>query len=83
MKTRLNGQVLQDANTSNMIYDVSSLIAYVSQAMTLEIGDVIATGTPEGVGFSRKPPIFMKNGDICEVEIEGIGILRNPVADEA
>ena len=66
-----------------MIYDVAYLIAYASQAMTLEVGDVIVTGTPEGVGFSRKPPIFMKNGDICEVEIEGIGNLRNPVMGEA
>ncbi|WEX12071.1 fumarylacetoacetate hydrolase family protein [Chelativorans sp. AA-79] len=83
LQTRLNGQVVQDSNTSNMIYDVAYLIAYASQAMTLEVGDVIVTGTPEGVGFSRKPPIFMKNGDICEVEIEGIGNLRNPVMGEA
>ena len=60
-----------------------SLVTIISEAMTLEVGDVIVSGTPAGVGFARKPPLWMKNGDMCEVEIEEIGILRNPIADES
>jgi 2-keto-4-pentenoate hydratase/2-oxohepta-3-ene-1,7-dioic acid hydratase in catechol pathway len=82
IQSRLNGTVLQDANTDDMIFDVARIIAIVSQVMTLETGDVIPTGTPSGVGHARKPPLWMKHGDVCEVEIEGIGILRNPVRDE-
>jgi 2-keto-4-pentenoate hydratase/2-oxohepta-3-ene-1,7-dioic acid hydratase in catechol pathway len=82
IRTRLNGQVVQDASTDDMIFDVTSLIAILSEAITLWPGDIIVSGTPSGVGMARKPPLFMKHGDICEVEIEGIGILRNPVADE-
>lgn len=82
LKTRLNGQVLQDANTRDMIFDVATLIGVCSEAMTLLPGDIIISGTPSGVGFARKPPIWMKPGDICEVEIEGIGTLRNSVVDE-
>ena len=77
--TRLNGQTLQESNTRHMIFSVAATIAYISQLMTLEPGDIIATGTPEGVGFKRNPPIFLRDGDVVEVEIEGIGLLRNPV----
>ncbi|THD51611.1 MAG: FAA hydrolase family protein [Bradyrhizobium sp.] len=76
---RLNGQTLQDGNTGNMIFPVARTIALISEVMTLEPGDVIITGTPAGVGYPRKPPIFLRPGDVCEIEIEGIGILRNPV----
>ena len=64
-----------------MIFDVATIIAILSEAMTLEPGDVIATGTPAGVGYARKPPVFLRPGDRCEVEIEGIGVLSNTVAD--
>jgi 2-keto-4-pentenoate hydratase/2-oxohepta-3-ene-1,7-dioic acid hydratase in catechol pathway len=76
---RLNGQVMQTSNTSKMIFQVAYLVSYLSQGMTLEPGDVIATGTPEGVGVFRKPPVLLKAGDVFEVEIEGLGTLRNPV----
>ena len=76
---RVNGRVLQSSNTRNMIFDIQTIIAAASTAMTLEPGDVIFTGTPAGVGFVRKPPVFMKAGDTAEIEIEGIGVLRNPV----
>jgi len=79
ISTRLNGKTLQNSNTKHMIFPVAESIAYISQLMTLEPGDIIATGTPEGVGFKRTPPIFLKDGDIVEVEIEKIGTLRNPV----
>ena len=82
IETRLNGQVLQSSTTSNMIFDTKSLVSWASRVMTLEPGDIILTGTPHGVGFVRKPPIFMKPGDSCEIEIEGIGLLRNPVGAE-
>jgi acylpyruvate hydrolase len=80
---RLNGQIMQDSDTGDMIFDVAMLIATLSEAMTLEPGDVIATGTPSGVGYARTPPVFMKPGDVCEIEIEGIGILTNSVARRA
>ncbi|MEW6401930.1 MAG: fumarylacetoacetate hydrolase family protein [Chloroflexota bacterium] len=79
ISTRLNGQTLQASNTCNMIFSVAETISYISQLMTLEPGDIIATGTPEGVGFKRNPPVFLRDGDVVEVEIEGIGVLRNPV----
>ena len=82
IQTRLNGQIMQDANTDDMVFDVATLIAVISEAITLESGDVIVTGTPSGVGQSRKPPVFMKAGDRIEVEIEKIGVLSNPVVDE-
>ena len=82
LKTRLNGQVMQNANTRDMIFDVATLVATASEAMTLEPGDLIVSGTPAGVGFARKPPVWMKDGDICEVEIEGVGTLSNPIMDE-
>jgi 2-keto-4-pentenoate hydratase/2-oxohepta-3-ene-1,7-dioic acid hydratase in catechol pathway len=79
ISTRINGQVMQASNTRNMIFSVADSIAYISQLMTLEPGDIIATGTPEGVGFKRNPPVFLRPGDVVEVEIEGIGSLKNPV----
>ncbi len=79
LTTRLNGTVFQKATTSDMIFDVAAQIEYVSQAMTLEPGDVFVTGTPGGVGHTRKPPVYMGEGDVCEVEIEEVGLLRNPV----
>ncbi len=82
LTTRLNGLVTQDALTSDMIFDVGTQIALVSQIMALSPGDVFVTGTPGGVGQSRTPKLFMKPGDVCEVEIEAIGVLRNPVALE-
>jgi 2-keto-4-pentenoate hydratase/2-oxohepta-3-ene-1,7-dioic acid hydratase in catechol pathway len=83
IETRLNGDTLQSANTNQLIFNVADLISIISEVMTFEPGDVLVTGTPSGVGFARKPPLFMKAGDICEVEIEGIGLLSNPVIDEA
>ncbi|MFC7611084.1 fumarylacetoacetate hydrolase family protein [Teichococcus aestuarii] len=80
---RLNGETMQDSNTSDMIFSVPRILAILSEAMTLEPGDVIATGTPSGVGYARKPPVFMKGGDTMEIEIEGIGTLVNTVEDEA
>jgi acylpyruvate hydrolase len=82
IQTRLNRQVVQDATTADMIFDIASLIAILSEAITLNPGDIIVSGTPSGVGMARKPQLFMKHGDTVEVEIEGIGILRNPVEDE-
>lgn len=79
IETRLNGQTVQSANTSDMVFDVASLIVTISEVMTLEAGDVIVAGTPSGIGHAREPRLYMKPGDICEVEIEGIGLLRNPV----
>jgi 2-keto-4-pentenoate hydratase/2-oxohepta-3-ene-1,7-dioic acid hydratase in catechol pathway len=83
LETRLNGTVMQSDNTNNMMFPVKEMLVYLTQGMTLEPGDVIFTGTPSGVGHARKPnPIWMKNGDVCEVEIEGVGVLRNPIVDE-
>jgi acylpyruvate hydrolase len=82
LRTLLNGQVVQDATTAELIFDIATLISLMSEAFTLESGDIIVSGTPSGVGFARKPPLFMKAGDVCEVEIEGVGTLRNPVVDE-
>jgi 2-keto-4-pentenoate hydratase/2-oxohepta-3-ene-1,7-dioic acid hydratase in catechol pathway len=83
LQTRLQGQIVQSASTSDLIFDVATLVSLLSVAFTLECGDVIVTGTPSGVGVARKPPLFMKPGETCEVEIEGIGTLINPIADEA
>ena len=77
IRMRVNGNTLQDSNTSNLIFKIPFLIHYVSASITLEPGDIIATGTPDGVGVFRKPPIFMKAGDVMEVDIEGLGVLRN------
>ena len=83
LQTRLNGQVMQNASTDDMLFPVAELISIISQAITLEAGDIIVTGTPAGIGWARTPKRFMKPGDGVEVEIDGIGVLRNPVADEA
>ena len=80
--TRVNGEIRQDSNTSDMIFSTQKIIAILSEFMTLEAGDVIATGTPSGVAHAMKPPGWMKAGDRVEVEIEGIGVLSNPVVDE-
>lgn len=82
LQLRLNGEVLQDTMTDDLIFGVADLIAFLSTAMTLEPGDIIATGTPSGVGGARKPQVWMKPGDVCEVEIEGIGILSNPIVQQ-
>ena len=82
LQTRLNGQVVQDASTDDMVFDVETLVSVISEGITLEPGDLIVTGTPAGVGVARNPPLWMKPGDICEVEVERLGILRNPIADE-
>lgn len=82
LQTRLNGEVVQDASTDDLVFDVATLVSVLSEAFTLEPGDVIVTGTPSGVGLARKPPLWMKPGDVCEVELEGIGVLRNPIADQ-
>ena len=82
VQTRLNGQVVQDANTTDMVFDVAETIALLSEYLTLSPGDVLVMGTPAGIGLARKPPLYMKDGDVCEVEIEGLGTLRNPVRDE-
>ncbi|MDR3376557.1 MAG: fumarylacetoacetate hydrolase family protein [Ancalomicrobiaceae bacterium] len=82
LETRLNGKVVQRANIDDMVFSVASLVSILSQTMTLEPGDVIVTGTPSGVGAGRKPPLFMKAGDVCEIEIEQIGTLVNTVEDE-
>jgi 2-keto-4-pentenoate hydratase/2-oxohepta-3-ene-1,7-dioic acid hydratase in catechol pathway len=83
IETRLNGTVVQSSNTKYMIFGIPQIIAYVSRIFELIPGDVLVTGTPQGVGFSRKPPLFMKHGDVVEVEVPGVGLLRNPVANEA
>jgi len=82
IETRLNGQVMQSDNTDNMLFPVAETIADVSTGMTLEPGDLIVMGTPSGVGARRNPQVWMKHDDICEIDIEGIGVLRNPVKDE-
>lgn len=79
IQLRLNGQTMQDSSTSQLIFSVAHVVAYISQIFTIEPGDLIYTGTPPGVGVARKPPVFLKPGDVCEVEIEGLGVLRNPV----
>jgi len=81
IELRLNGKTMQKSNTNNLIFKVRDLVSYISQVMTLEVGDVIASGTPGGVGYGRNPQVFLKPGDVVEIEIEGIGQLRNPVAD--
>lgn len=83
IQSRLNGEVLQDANTADMIFGVARTIELLTECCTLEPGDVIAMGTPAGVGFAREPRRWMKPGDVIEVEIEGIGVLRNPIVAES
>ena len=83
IESRLNGKVMQSANTRDMIFPVDETIMLLAQCLTLEPGDVLVMGTPAGVGFARTPPVWMKAGDTIEIEIEGVGLLSNPVADEA
>lgn len=83
IRCRLNGETMQDADTKDMIFDVATLIAACSEAVELQPGDIIITGTPSGVGLARNPQVWMKPGDVCEIEIEGVGLLRNTVIDEA
>ncbi|MEQ1658797.1 MAG: fumarylacetoacetate hydrolase family protein [Hylemonella sp.] len=82
IQARLNGQVMQDANTRDMIWGVAETIQLLTECMTLEPGDVIVMGTPAGVGQARNPPVWMKHGDVVEIEIENIGLLRNTIEDE-
>lgn len=83
LETRLNGEVVQSASTDEMVFDVESLISIISEAITLEPGDVIVSGTPSGIGWARTPKLFMRAGDVCEVTVEKIGTLRNTIVDEA
>lgn len=82
IRMRVNGETVQDQSTADMVFDVSYLVSYLSRSMTLLPGTAIYTGTPCGVGIARKPPLLLKPGDVCEVDIEGIGVLRNRVAAE-
>jgi 2,4-diketo-3-deoxy-L-fuconate hydrolase len=82
IKLRLNGKTMQDSSTNQMIFSVAELVEFLSRYIALEPGDVIATGTPPGVGFARKPPVYLKDGDVVEVEIEGLGVLSNPVTSQ-
>ncbi|EED65073.1 fumarylacetoacetate hydrolase family protein [Comamonas testosteroni] len=82
LEVRLNGKTVQSSNTEHMIFDVATIISTISEAMTLEAGDIIFTGTPAGVGLGHKPPLWMKDGDKVEVEIERIGLLQNTIAKE-
>ena len=79
LTTRVNGQVVQHASTADMIFSVATTIAFLSSLMTLEPGDIIATGTPSGIGATRTPPLFLQDGDVVEVEIERLGRIRNPL----
>jgi 2-keto-4-pentenoate hydratase/2-oxohepta-3-ene-1,7-dioic acid hydratase in catechol pathway len=84
IQLRLNGETMQDSTTEQLIFGIDRLVSFLSETVTLEPGDIIATGTPPGVGFARKPPVFLKPGDLMEVEVEGLGVLSNPVlADPA
>jgi 2-keto-4-pentenoate hydratase/2-oxohepta-3-ene-1,7-dioic acid hydratase in catechol pathway len=82
IRSVLNGQVMQDSNTRELIFGIAELIAFASRAFTLLPGDVLITGTPHGVGASRNPPVFLKDGDVISVEVEGLGTLTNPCAEE-
>jgi len=81
LKTWVNGNLMQDGNTKNFIFDIGYIIQYLSNIMTLSPGDLISTGTPAGVGFSRKPQVTLQPGDVCRLEITGLGALENPVKD--
>jgi acylpyruvate hydrolase len=82
IETRLNGQTMQSDNTANMMFPIAETLVYLTQGVTLEPGDIALTGTPSGVGHARKPPVWMKPGDTCEIDIEGVGVLVNPIEDE-
>lgn len=81
VQCRVNGETLQDGTTADMIFPVAETIAFLSRLMTLEPGDIVSTGTPAGVGYTREPPVRLRGGDVVEVEIEGLGVLSNPVVD--
>jgi 2-keto-4-pentenoate hydratase/2-oxohepta-3-ene-1,7-dioic acid hydratase in catechol pathway len=83
IETRVNGITLQSASTADMVFDIPATVSYLSRLVTLEVGDIISTGTPAGVGFTREPPVFLQDGDLVEVEIERLGVLSNPVAAAA
>jgi acylpyruvate hydrolase len=83
LETRLNGEIVQSASTDDMVFDVETLIVLLSEAITLEAGDVIVSGTPSGVGWARNPKLLMRHGDVCEVSVAGMGTLRNEIVDEA
>jgi 2-keto-4-pentenoate hydratase/2-oxohepta-3-ene-1,7-dioic acid hydratase in catechol pathway len=83
IRLRLNGQTMQDSSTAQLIFGVNHIVSFLSQTVTLEPGDVIATGTPPGVGFARQPPVFLKAGDVVEVEVDGLGVLSNPVVGDS
>lgn len=83
VQCRINGETLQDSTTKELIFSPAQIVSYISQVMTLEPGDVIYTGTPPGVGMARTPPRFLKAGDVVEIEVDKLGVLRNPVIDEA
>jgi len=82
LRTWVNGELLQESNTKQLIFDCFALVEHLSTAFTLEPGDIVATGTPSGVGIARKPPVLLKAGDVVRVEIDGIGAIENPVIDE-
>jgi len=82
IQSRLNGKVMQNANTRDMIFPVAETVVLLSECMTLEPGDLLVMGTPAGVGYARTPPVWMQPGDTIEIAIEGIGVLSNPIADE-
>jgi 2-keto-4-pentenoate hydratase/2-oxohepta-3-ene-1,7-dioic acid hydratase in catechol pathway len=82
LTTRLNGEVMQSASTAQMIFDIPQTIEFLSSFTTLRPGDVIATGTPAGVGFARQPPVWLAPGDVLEVEVEGVGRIENNVVAE-
>ncbi|MEI8392969.1 MAG: fumarylacetoacetate hydrolase family protein, partial [Actinomycetes bacterium] len=79
IKARLNGITVQDSSTSEMIFSIAEIISYISRFITLEPGDLISTGTPAGVGMAKKPPIYLRDGDVIEVEVVGVGVLSNPI----
>jgi 2-keto-4-pentenoate hydratase/2-oxohepta-3-ene-1,7-dioic acid hydratase in catechol pathway len=83
IQSRLNGNLMQNANTKDFLWGIAETIQLITECMTLEPGDVVITGTPAGVGYARTPPVFMKPGDVCEIEIEGIGILQNSIKDQS
>ncbi|MFZ9552863.1 MAG: fumarylacetoacetate hydrolase family protein [Hylemonella sp.] len=82
IQSRLNGKVMQDANTNDFLWNVVESLVIITECLTLEPGDVIITGTPAGVGYARTPPVWMAPGDVCEIDIEGVGVLSNTIADE-
>jgi 2-keto-4-pentenoate hydratase/2-oxohepta-3-ene-1,7-dioic acid hydratase in catechol pathway len=82
IRSKLNGEVMQNANTRDMLFPVDETVALLTECLTLEPGDLLVMGTPAGVGYARKPPVWMKPGDTIEIEIEGIGTLSNPIRDE-